>query len=1062
MLNKAALARHQGIRKCQLAVSQPLHPSPLAAVFNLQPPATPSPSPSPISSPSPPTSLPSLARENLEFPSGVSAPGSTVTRSQLTISEILNPDATQGQIQFPEPSGILRSPAESQSDRIEAPASAIGTSPSPETLASNLENRSSSTEVTFESIFTSRPSSQSPRSATEDLEIQNSPRPAQSVSSVSPSSTTNPSLADTSSYGNYWDNFLEANSPPHTSGADEFQENSFGITSPPVIPTTADDNESNFEHAGPARKKRRVHFSVSPTPPLDLQEREGSVRREATPCPFGFAEPPQSESDTENGIDFLENNTAPVNPDDLNTFLDGLLPPTPAVDEIDQTNFTKNGKVPPKNHNARINLENQRDEEMDEFVASLDTLFPINSTRGWGPTLPDTPPDSQMVVEVVLENPPVEELPGPLLLFPPERGADLVAPPNLTPLQPVAPGEFISGMESHMDIDSCCVTVHPSQLSRIFGRKGFTRLISYSPDFKDLAFYKDWVFVAQAEAVLLIHPIYKEELIRKLRAHPQRSKIYANPHAKTFCMGSPILMMSVLVRAMEDAGIQSVRVGVYGMKAPLTLFHDPAGQVPHALQETNVYDIGRTYAVSSIIGVKPKQAKSPYNAYPSALRVGKGFGGVDFKNNRRQDGINHFKAYPVLTHVLKAVAQGAGQAAEPKIVRTCQARVQTLTAWRDRLAKCPESDMCGLRLEVSIRAPSLQAAKYAAVQSRLLDAEFLFSDEAAEYQLASHTFRKADLLADVEELLEIAEKLKIFRGNSAKASSAIQRQVLIDLFNALGWHPGRRPTALDANYPWWDSLESSLEVAAKLEEFTGKEKTRLLFGFVQVRLPCANQACSKVGRYALTGRDDNFRIKCGDCSKCLSSKLFRQHLAHVIVSGNSQIELGALVVDTSTLDLISPNEDNRLVKLSKRPELATLMRTKAFQKTRNPLLLCLGSVLEADTWDEDERINKIYTFAIEWLQENIEIVHRHINNNTEDAVRLQLNRLFADDRALAEDVLFLQGVAGAYKTNIAHLVVTNASGHTCQVIPLGARGPFLGLVKLHKGGYEVLAQAAAA
>ncbi|PWY99574.1 hypothetical protein BCV70DRAFT_162044, partial [Testicularia cyperi] len=214
--------------------------------------------------------------------------------------------------------------------------------------------------------------------------------------------------------------------------------------------------------------------------------------------------------------------------------------------------------------------------------------------------------------------------------------------------------------------------------------------------------------------------------------------------------------MSVLVDALEEADCQSVRIQAYGMKAPLLDFVDPAVRISHPLQEANVYDIGCTHHTGSITLVKGAAERSLYKQYPAALCVGRGYGGVEFRSRSRRDGIHHFKAYPVLTHVLKAVAQGAGQAVQPMRVNTCQRRIQTLRDWKQRLDKCPERDMCGVRLEVSVRAPSLAHAVAVAQQSKLLEADYLFSAKAGPLQLCSHRITKQQMLDGVDFLLEKA------------------------------------------------------------------------------------------------------------------------------------------------------------------------------------------------------------------------------------------------------------------------------------------------------------------
>ncbi|PWN46962.1 hypothetical protein IE53DRAFT_322024, partial [Violaceomyces palustris] len=221
-------------------------------------------------------------------------------------------------------------------------------------------------------------------------------------------------------------------------------------------------------------------------------------------------------------------------------------------------------------------------------------------------------------------------------------------------------------------------------------------------------------------------------------------------------------MLQVLVSALVSIGCQSVRVQAYGMKAALASFSDPAQHQPHPLQVANVYDIACTYPTEAVTLLAPasrggsssrgkpaRRGGSALKLYPSGLRVGKGYGGVEHKAAARPDGITHFKAYSKLTHVLKAVSQGAGLAGQPMRMVNCRKRLTTLRVWKERVLPCPQSDMEGIRLEVTVRAPTLRHAIHVAHSSRLLDASYLLSQEAGNWQLSMLNTSKAALLKDL-------------------------------------------------------------------------------------------------------------------------------------------------------------------------------------------------------------------------------------------------------------------------------------------------------------------------
>ena len=280
-----------------------------------------------------------------------------------------------------------------------------------------------------------------------------------------------------------------------------------------------------------------------------------------------------------------------------------------------------------------------------------------------------------------------------------------------------------------------------------------------------------------------------------------------------------------------------------------------------------------------------------------ALRVGRGFGSVELKWSYRPDGISHFKGYPKLTHLLKAGAAGAGQAGQPMGVKVVQDRISTLQSWKARIIGTAPEVGSGIWLEVTVQAATMQAAHEIAVASKYLDHLYLFSAAAGDQQLLTHTISKADMFTDLDALLAVAEQKQIFRGSHSKASTQLQRQAVIDLYNAMGWHPGRRPTALDSLTAWWDSSQATLDIVQELEQFHSAAGARTLFTHVQLHTQC--QGCHRVGTYTLCGGANQFRIRCNQCRNTLGTQKFRSHIAQLAVHNQLGVDLQALVVDPS-------------------------------------------------------------------------------------------------------------------------------------------------------------------
>ncbi len=210
----------------------------------------------------------------------------------------------------------------------------------------------------------------------------------------------------------------------------------------------------------------------------------------------------------------------------------------------------------------------------------------------------------------------------------------------------------------------------------------------------------------------------------------------------------------------------------------------------------------------------------------------------------------------------------------------------------DRM-KIEDNDLgTGMRLEVTVQAASLADAHYIAKESRHLDPSFLFSEEAGDLQLLTHTATKERIFADFDALRDLVEELSIITGRHEKQSTQFQRQVIVDLFNALGWHPGQRPTQLDNPSAWWKSDIAANTIAQRLEGFKSAASCKRLFEHIRLHLPC--QKCKRVGTYQLNGGKNTFRIKCQQhCKATLGSQKFRTHLSWLVQHGQLGVDIDA-------------------------------------------------------------------------------------------------------------------------------------------------------------------------
>jgi hypothetical protein len=286
----------------------------------------------------------------------------------------------------------------------------------------------------------------------------------------------------------------------------------------------------------------------------------------------------------------------------------------------------------------------------------------------------------------------------------------------------------------------------------------------------------------------------------------------------------------------------------------------------------------------------------------------------------------------------------------------------------------------------------------------------------------------------------------------------IQRQIIIDLYNALGWNPGRRPTKVDDQYAWWKATQAALDIAVELESFATAARMRELFGHVQAVLSC--KGCNESGGYTLSGRAKAFRVTCRFCHTSLNGKGLRDHLAHLVSVGELGIDIRGLIKNPSRLNYRSLPADLGTRVLSRRSDLVGLLRTQEFANQRDSLVHALARVLHPDD-EEEVGMNWITTNAVEWLQANLSTVANSIGSNRQDLMDAALSRLLnGEDRSETDDVLLLRAVAGRYSVPFAHLVQGYRS-YTCQVIPIDSTGPLIGLVLVPSGGYELFGNTSA-
>ncbi|KAF6766982.1 hypothetical protein PSEUBRA_001641 [Kalmanozyma brasiliensis GHG001] len=536
---------------------------------------------------------------------------------------------------------------------------------------------------------------------------------------------------------------------------------------------------------------------------------------------------------------------------------------------------------------------------------------------------------------------------------------------------------------------------------------------------------------------------------------PQLATLLPSPNATTLTYGELRVDVAIMVEALQDIGCESIRMSAFGIKVPIERFVDPAEVEPHPLQHTNLYDIGRTVYTRSLTVLAPRTRRGRYKQYPLAMQVGRGYGGVELKWSRREDGLSHFKAYSKLTHLLKASAAGAGKGFQPMLVGVVKNRITALQSWKQRIQQAAPTLGQGIRLELTVQAATLAQAQEAAEASRYLDAQFLFSEDAGDKQLITHTFSRNAVYTNVDAMLTIAEEKRLFSGEGAKPSTLVQRQAVTDLYNAIGWNPGRKPTPLDSRNAWWKQSQAATALEQQLERFQTAAQARELFSHLQIHLRC--QACRQRGTYQRTGRADAFRVRCNrqDCQHALSKQRFRAHIAREAEGGHLTVNLDALVANVLELAFRPQPEGVLLRNLSTRQDLRGLKRSNIYATVEHLLLQCVSRMLEQEHGEQSPA--EIQDEALDWLRDYPAAVTNHLGTASRPAADALLERLAEEgaELTLPEEMLLLHGIAGAFDVAFAHLRLVRM-GYSCHVIPLDSQGPYLGLINVGAHSYKIL------
>ena len=453
------------------------------------------------------------------------------------------------------------------------------------------------------------------------------------------------------------------------------------------------------------------------------------------------------------------------------------------------------------------------------------------------------------------------------------------------------------------DIDAYNIVLFPQDLLTLYHPELTLQLVSHAPTpiIKDNDLFKDWTYIAQAAGLFKIDPKFKQPLLHALTTHGHLV-IKPSPFPLALIKGKQTIAVGQLADLLIHIGCTAVRLQVYGQKHRLLNVKADIGNPAHPLSDLNTFDLGYMHDNPCILLVQPLRYNTPHMVcYPMLLPLGLGYGSVHMSLTLNHNISYHVKAYPRLVHCIKA--ESGNQALwAPDTVRRARARHTALKNQIKAMHITPRTMLGGLRLEVTIQARTLLYAKHIVQQTPLLNLDaYLHSNSEImqPYQLRILAITKADYLANLTHLLGQAEKLRVFRGDDHAKLRPHKKQILMDLFNALGWNTGRmKSSAFDAADAWWlDDVQDSdtsppqpqpQEPALSLDHIKGVPAMKALFLAIRSLLPC--QSCPTPGHtYIWDGHTKQFRLKCKECNSKLNQTQARAYILQLVTEQHLQL-----------------------------------------------------------------------------------------------------------------------------------------------------------------------------
>ena len=480
----------------------------------------------------------------------------------------------------------------------------------------------------------------------------------------------------------------------------------------------------------------------------------------------------------------------------------------------------------------------------------------------------------------------------------------------------------------YVDVDKWEIALSPHYYGKQF-RSGLAtvQLASHQPLKPRLRagepepyFYK-WLLLGDAGHQLYMEQRFKGPFITALKDWRTIQPAEADFQAS---YGAAHIPVRVFVDSLQRAGCTTLRLKAYGQKLPLIprfRIPEPA-EATHPLAQLNEWDIGVTYRSKYIWLFLPKQGKREgLDVYPMLIPSSNDYGSILVRTqlNGRSYKV---KIYPRLVHVIKSYHSRL-QGGKPRSVFTVKAKGKVSGELIHKLASLPSTDLGGFRIEVTVMAQTLEAARAEVLGTHLLRVDTWLEPVEGilgQFTLDARLVTKRGLIQNARWLHQRAIELDIFTGQNVDTPSRLQLTAINDVMAAFGWNAGiQKPTKSNDPLAWWGSAPA--QSAAKeqsiwhhlIQSYGGVgNKPELMRdlrkGSTLGYIPCMKHFTNSSHRYWQWSKQP-FQIRCsvGACRHTLQEGAAMRYFAKLIEKGTISME--AVGYHRETEGIVQPNTE---------------------------------------------------------------------------------------------------------------------------------------------------------